>query len=134
MQQKLSHYLDVVEMELVKQTSQRSRSFFAALTQMRDLHGQVAKAVTRIRTSRMCMTAMQDTLVRSGVAIPQLRRRRANMDALHRQLQALEQMQQGESARKVSKALQVSLTCVHTRFSVRAYRRAHRSTPVCRSH
>lgn len=91
LQQKLSHYLDVVEMELVSQTSRRSRSFFAALTQMRELHAQVTRAVERIQVARANMARLEDSLVRSAVAIPQLRRRRANLDALFQQLTAVDE-------------------------------------------
>lgn len=40
----LTHYLDLVEVDLVLQISTRSESFFEALTNMQDLHDEVGRS------------------------------------------------------------------------------------------
>jgi hypothetical protein len=49
---KLSHYLDVIELELVKHVSKKTHSFFKALKNVRELHQEVQHACQHIETLR----------------------------------------------------------------------------------
>jgi hypothetical protein len=52
LQEKLSHYLDTVEVDLIKQISMRSDSFFAALSTLQELHDEVRRTCQQIEFIR----------------------------------------------------------------------------------
>jgi hypothetical protein len=77
--QKLSHLLDAAELGLVRETARRASAFFQALTQLRDLHLSVARAVATIRAARSSAAAVQTAVAQPGIALAVLQRRRHNI-------------------------------------------------------
>jgi hypothetical protein len=75
---KFSFFLDTIELELVKLTSRNSDSFFSALSEISSLHALVQRATAMIRASRGALERSDQSIIRSGLVVPQLLRRSAN--------------------------------------------------------
>lgn len=52
LQEKLSKYLDIVEISLVSEIGKRSSSFFAALSNLQDLHAETSSCMNSIGSIR----------------------------------------------------------------------------------
>ncbi len=89
--QKLSHLLDAVELGLVRETARRASAFFAALTQLRQLHQGVAKAVATIQAARKSVHAVESAVALPGIALAALQRRRCNIEQATACLQRLQE-------------------------------------------
>lgn len=89
LQEKLSHYLDVVEVELVRQVSMRSGSFFTALTTLQDLHHEVASTCTAISSVRHSLGTVSDAQAKKALNIVALRRRRQNCIVVYKKLKLI---------------------------------------------
>ena len=61
--EKLSHYLDLVEVNLLKQISCRSEAFFNALCTIQDLNAEVGSVCTSISRSREQLNGLRQSLV-----------------------------------------------------------------------
>jgi vacuolar protein sorting-associated protein 54 len=87
LQEKLSHYLDLVELELVKHVSKRTDSFFKALRNVRELQQEVRVACQQIDSLRKQLNEIDEEMVKKALYIVQLRNRRQNLlnilDKLH---------------------------------------------------
>ena len=83
LQEKLSHYLDVVEVHLIKEISQRSHSFFAALSNLQSLHQETQACVDRISELRERLHTLSKSSVKKGLQVVQLKRARGNLDIMH---------------------------------------------------
>ncbi|BBN11151.1 vacuolar protein sorting-associated protein 54 [Marchantia polymorpha subsp. ruderalis] len=98
LQEKLSHYLDLVEVHLVKEISARSDSFFEALRQLEDLNGRIVQACDQIRVLQGTVQLLDGDLVESASRIQTLGMRRDNLLALHQQLKLVAYVNQALSA------------------------------------
>lgn len=90
LQEKLSWYMDTVEMHLISSISTASMTFFTALGSLKELHSEAADSVKRIKTLREELAALDREIATSGLDIVQKQRRRENMRQLNdaiRQLQ-----------------------------------------------
>ncbi|CAG8619693.1 10364_t:CDS:10 [Acaulospora morrowiae] len=83
LQEKLSHYLDTVEVHLIKEISLRSSSFFAALSNLQALHSETLECVSQINGLRQKLTHIDDSQAKQGLEVVRLKRRRANMTKLY---------------------------------------------------
>ncbi|CAJ0851514.1 191_t:CDS:2, partial [Entrophospora sp. SA101] len=83
LQEKLSHYLDTVEVHLTKEISLRSSSFFAALSNLQALHSETLECVTQIHKLREELARIDDTKAKKGLEIVRLKRRKANTGRLY---------------------------------------------------
>ncbi|KAJ3178270.1 hypothetical protein HDU85_005267 [Gaertneriomyces sp. JEL0708] len=83
LQEKLSHYLDTIELHLIKEISRRSSSFFAALSNLQALHEETHTCVEQIQELRKKLGKISQTSVRKGLDVVRLKRRRANLNILH---------------------------------------------------
>lgn len=94
LQEKLSHYLDRVEVDLVAEISRKSSEFFAALTNIQSLHTQTSHCLVTIREIRHYLGSIDyllnsywlqllDTVAlrqtRNGLEIVRMKRRRTNL-------------------------------------------------------
>jgi hypothetical protein len=61
--EKLSHYLDLVEVNLLKQISCRSEAFFNALCTIQDLNAEVGSVCSSISRSREQINGLRQSLV-----------------------------------------------------------------------
>lgn len=89
LQEKLSHYLDLVEIHLVKEISSRSDSFFEALGELEDLNARIVEACDQIRELQSTVGLLDTDLVDAALTIQQANMRRNNLLALHHKLKLL---------------------------------------------
>eukprot|EP00850_Spirogloea_muscicola_P014444 SM000104S09314 [mRNA] locus=s104:23447:28973:+ [translate_table: standard] len=86
LQEKLSHYLDLVEVHLVREISARSSSFFDALAQLEGLHAAVAATCSRVAGLRGTVGALHADLAGSAAEVQALGQRRADLLELEAKL------------------------------------------------
>ncbi|KAI8387445.1 Vps54-like protein-domain-containing protein [Blakeslea trispora] len=84
LQEKLSYYLDTVEVHLLREIENRSSSFFEALSNLQALHQQTLDCVSQIHTIRQKMKQIQDTECKDGLEIIRLQVRKRNLEKLYR--------------------------------------------------
>lgn len=83
LQEKLSWYMDTVEMHLIQSISTASTTFFTALGSLRELHSEAADSVERIKALRRELEALDEEIATGGLNLIQQRRRRENVNQLH---------------------------------------------------
>jgi hypothetical protein len=86
---KLSHYLDLVEVQLSTHISRRSERFFGAISFQEELSHDVTDACHRIATLRRELKAAQADLSHGNLLIPHLYSQRMNATVLHHKLSAI---------------------------------------------
>ncbi|KAL8799482.1 MAG: hypothetical protein Q9182_005850 [Xanthomendoza sp. 2 TL-2023] len=89
LQEKLSWYMDTVEVHLISSISTASTSFFAALGSLRELHLEAAESVEKIRRLRSDLAELDKNMAVGGLRIVAARRRRENMRTLAYAVQQL---------------------------------------------
>lgn len=82
LQEKLSWYMDTVEIHLISSISTASKSFFTALGSLRQLHAEAADSVDRIQVLRRDLQKIDKEMALDGLKIVKLRRRRENVRML----------------------------------------------------
>lgn len=92
LQEKLSWYMDTIEMHLINSISTASTTFFTALGSLRELHTEAAESVERIKTLRKELEALDAEIATNGMHIAQKRRRRENMRQLNNAVQQLREI------------------------------------------
>ncbi|KAL8735005.1 MAG: hypothetical protein Q9166_001130 [cf. Caloplaca sp. 2 TL-2023] len=89
LQEKLSWYMDTVEVHLISSISTASTSFFAALGSLRELHLEAAESVAKIKRLRSDLAELDKNMAVGGLKIVAARRRRENMRTLANAMQQL---------------------------------------------
>ncbi|KAH6655125.1 Vps54-like protein-domain-containing protein [Truncatella angustata] len=92
LQEKLSWYMDTIEMHLINSISTASTTFFTALGSLRELHSEAAESVDRIKTLRTELEALDHEIATTGLDIVQKRRRRENLQQLNSAVQQLREV------------------------------------------
>jgi len=87
--EKLTNYLDVVEVDLVGEISKRSTSFFVALSNLQTLNEQALKCIEQIKRLRRSIRAISETQCEQGLELIRLRRRRENLWVLGQTMQMM---------------------------------------------
>ncbi|KAJ5664920.1 uncharacterized protein N7477_007368 [Penicillium maclennaniae] len=82
LQEKLSWYMDTVEIHLISSISTASKSFFTALGSLQELHAEAADSVNRIQVLRRDLQKIDKEMALGGLKIVNLRRRRENVRML----------------------------------------------------
>ncbi|PLB42249.1 vacuolar protein sorting-associated protein 54 [Aspergillus candidus] len=82
LQEKLSWYMDTVEIHLISSISTASKSFFTALGSLQALHREAADSVQRIQMLRKDLQKIDREMALGGLKIVNLRRRRENVRLL----------------------------------------------------
>ncbi|KAI9807113.1 MAG: hypothetical protein M1825_005830 [Sarcosagium campestre] len=82
LQEKLSWYMDTVEVHLISSISTASTSFFAALGSLRVLHSEAAESVEKIRKLRADLARLDNDMAVAGLKIVSTRQRRENLRKL----------------------------------------------------
>ncbi|XP_061356195.1 vacuolar protein sorting-associated protein 54, chloroplastic isoform X2 [Gastrolobium bilobum] len=101
LQEKLSQYLDIVELHLVKEISLRSTSFFEAQVQLQDLNAKIVEGCSRIRLLKETIRLLDSDLVDSARQIQELNGTRTNLLALLQKLRLILYVNQAVSALKL---------------------------------
>jgi vacuolar protein sorting-associated protein 54 len=82
LQEKLSWYMDTVEIHLISSISTASQSFFSALGSLRELHDEAAESVARIRTLRNDLAKLDKEMAMGGLKVVNMKQRRQNIRQL----------------------------------------------------
>ena len=90
LQEKLSWYMDTVEVHLISSISTASTSFFAALGSLRTLHAEAAQSVEKIKTLRGDLEKLDQNMAVGGLKILAMKRRLENMQKLGDAVRQLE--------------------------------------------
>ncbi|KAI1821568.1 Vps54-like protein-domain-containing protein [Xylaria intraflava] len=83
LQEKLSWYMDTVEMHLISSISTASTTFFTALGSLKELHSESAGSVERIKTLRKELEALDHEIATTGLDIAHKKRRHENLQKLN---------------------------------------------------
>ena len=89
LQEKLSWYMDTIEVHLISSISTASTSFFAALGSLKELHSEAAESVERIKTLRKELETLDEEMAVGGLNVVNQRRRRENLKQLSDAVQQL---------------------------------------------
>jgi len=84
LQEKLSWYMDTVEIHLIKEINAASTSFFAALSDLQELNEDASSCVAKIARLREELGRIQDMHALQGVEVAKLHIKRANIARLQR--------------------------------------------------
>lgn len=82
LQEKLSWYMDTVEVHLISSISTASKSFFSALGSLRELHAEAADSVHCIQNLRKDLERLDQEVALGGLRIASLKQRRENVQQL----------------------------------------------------
>ncbi|EUC46759.1 hypothetical protein COCMIDRAFT_4181 [Bipolaris oryzae ATCC 44560] len=82
LQEKLSWYMDTVEVHLISAISTASTSFFAALGSLRELQTEAADSVARIKGLREDLKRLDEQMAIGGLKVVEMKRRRENLRRL----------------------------------------------------
>lgn len=83
LQEKLSWYMDTIEVHLINSISTASTTFFTALGSLKELHSEAAESVERIGALREELEALDEEVATNGLLIAQKRRRQENLRQLN---------------------------------------------------
>jgi vacuolar protein sorting-associated protein 54 len=92
LQEKLSWYMDTVEVHLISSISAASSSFFAALGSLRELHAEAAESVDRIKSLREELEALDKEMAVAGLEVVSKKRRKENLKQLSDTIQQLKRI------------------------------------------
>jgi len=84
LQEKLSWYMDTVEVHLINNISTASTGFFTALGSLKELQNEAEESVIRIQSLREDLRRLDQEVAVGGMQIAAKKRRRANMQKLER--------------------------------------------------
>ncbi|KAJ6792534.1 putative vacuolar protein sorting-associated protein 54, chloroplastic [Iris pallida] len=101
LQERLTQYLDVVEMHLVREISLRSDSFFEAQGRLQGLNGEIVEACRRIAGLREAVGGITDGVVGPARKVRELNAARGGLVALQQKLAVILYVAQALSALKL---------------------------------
>jgi vacuolar protein sorting-associated protein 54 len=90
LQEKLSWYMDTVEVHLISSISTASTSFFAALGSLKELHTEASDSVAKIKNLREDLASLDNEMAIGGLKVVAMRRRRENVRKLGAAIQQLQ--------------------------------------------
>lgn len=99
LQEKLSWYMDTVEVHLISSISAASTSFFAALGSLRELHLEASDSVAKIQALRKDLAKLDKDMAMGGLKVVAMRKRRENMRRL------------GDAVRQLDRVVQAMVRC-----------------------
>jgi len=92
LQEKLSWYMDTVEVHLIKEINQASTSFFAALSDLQELNEDASKCVSKIATLREELSRIQELHALQGADVAKLNIKRANIARLQQAVDVIDKI------------------------------------------
>lgn len=92
LQEKLSHYMDVVEHHLTSEIQTRSQSFFAALSNLQDLQSESSSCLSRISRLRRELGDVDDRIAKRGLHLATLEAKRDNLNNLRTEVKRLSEV------------------------------------------
>ncbi|PNF33403.1 Vacuolar protein sorting-associated protein 54 [Cryptotermes secundus] len=97
LQEKLSHYLDIVEVQIAQQVAQKSEAFFHAMTSHDALMEQLTQTVTVVKALRDKIHHIDNSLVRDSLNILRLERMRRNYLLMHDKIKLMSTVHQTQT-------------------------------------
>ncbi|KAG5676824.1 hypothetical protein PVAND_006631 [Polypedilum vanderplanki] len=94
LQEKLSHYLDIVEIQIAKQVSQKSGSFFHAMTSQDAIMEEMSRATENVRKLREKLRNIDNILVRQSFNIINYERVKTNKQMVLEKLKLMASVHQ----------------------------------------
>lgn len=95
LQEKLSWYMDTIEVHLINSISSASTTFFTALGSLKELHSEAADSVRRIKLLRQELEALDQEVAERGLETAQKQRRQENLQQLNDAVLQLRQIVEG---------------------------------------
>ncbi|CAG2061936.1 unnamed protein product, partial [Timema podura] len=89
LQEKLSHYLDMVEVQIAQQVAQKSDAFFHAMTSHDALMEQLTQTITVVKALREKVHHIDNTLVKKSLDVLRLERRQCNYNAVYEKIKIM---------------------------------------------
>ncbi|XP_075149329.1 VPS54 subunit of GARP complex scat [Haematobia irritans] len=80
LQEKLSHYLDIVEVKIAQQVSQKSAAFFHAMTSQDAIMTEMKEAAKRVQALRSSLNLLNETVVIDTFRVLRFAQRRQNFE------------------------------------------------------
>ncbi|KAL2736024.1 vacuolar protein sorting-associated protein 54 isoform X1 [Vespula squamosa] len=96
MQEKLTHYLDTVEVRIAEQVASKSQAFFNAMTSHDALMEQLSQTITVLKALRENIHQVDKYLVKDSLKVLQLERARANRFLVHEKLKLMATVHQSQ--------------------------------------
>ncbi|KAK1225240.1 hypothetical protein PQX77_011841 [Marasmius sp. AFHP31] len=105
LQEKLSHYLDTLEIHLSHEISLRSSSFFTALSNLQLLHSESTTCLSQITRLRGMLQDVDGKIARSGLEVVRLEQKMRGIEKVEEGLRGVEGVVgvTGQAREKVSK-------------------------------
>ncbi|KFB45588.1 AGAP008353-PA-like protein [Anopheles sinensis] len=94
LQEQLSHYLDIVEVLIAKQVSDKSSAFFHAMTSQDAIMEQMAQALANVQQLRGKIRQIDDTMVKESLQVVRAERIRANNNRVLEKLKLMSTVHQ----------------------------------------
>ncbi|XP_052275668.1 vacuolar protein sorting-associated protein 54-like isoform X1 [Dreissena polymorpha] len=94
LQEKLSHYLDIVEVQIAQQISRRSEAFFHAMASHDVLQEKMKATCARIKYLRDKMHQMDAMMARGSLKVVKMTQSRSNYVKLHNKLKLMSTVHQ----------------------------------------
>ncbi|KAG0423171.1 hypothetical protein HPB47_001043 [Ixodes persulcatus] len=96
LQEKLSHYLDIVEVQIARQVSLKSDAFFQAMTSHDALSAKMTTTLQAVSSLRQRISVIDASLVNGALKVLQLKRLHANYIAVYSKLQLMATVHQAQ--------------------------------------
>lgn len=80
LQEQLSHYLDIVEVKIAQQVSQKSAAFFHAMTSQDAIMSEMQEAAKRVKALRTALCSLNETVVVDTFRVLRFAQRRQNFE------------------------------------------------------
>ncbi|XP_014471073.1 PREDICTED: vacuolar protein sorting-associated protein 54 isoform X2 [Dinoponera quadriceps] len=96
MQEKLSHYLDIVEVRIAEQVASKSQAFFHAMTSHDALMEQLTQTITVLKALRKNIHQVDQHLVKDSLEILRLERARSNRLLVQEKLKLMATVHQSQ--------------------------------------
>lgn len=78
LQEKLSHYLDIVEVQIARQVSEKSSAFFHAMTSQDTIMEKMNEAALNVKVLRESIRHIDESMVKESLRVVQLQKKREN--------------------------------------------------------
>lgn len=82
LQEKLSWYMDTVEVHLISSIASASQSFFAALGSLKELRSEAEESIAKIQSLRAALQDLDSGMAIGGLEVVNIKRRRENVRKL----------------------------------------------------
>ncbi|KAL0566590.1 hypothetical protein V5O48_015421, partial [Marasmius crinis-equi] len=92
LQEKLSHYLDTLEIHLSHEITLRSSSFFTALSNLQTLHSESTTCLSQITRLRGMLAEVDDRIARKGLEVVRVEQKMRNVAKIEEGVKGLEQV------------------------------------------